>query len=315
MADEESDVEGIVGSGEDAGADRFARAHGDTGDEQILEEIGQAIEKLDLGFDFKVLDVLDDERARPAEIEALKDKLGEVVAARLFSVANSNYYGKLRSGKLTRFVDVVTHLGTDTTKSMALFIALMALADSDDLKAVFARNYATSRIAELLAVKLGLSGSERSTVALGGLFVEIGKVIISLYSRESERKVTPEFVGRHYSEVGAQVIEKFELPLVLGTLVRHPYFAFVKKDSLSLPAVLDFAHALVEQSFARHGKLVVESIMPDPEGLLYSRTAGSVLAGQFQSIGLSAYLHVVHSELSEQEKRLYEKRAQESGGH
>lgn len=312
---EESDA-GDVGAPE--GGARLPEAGGKSGtdeEERLLEEIRQTLDDINLGFDFKVLDVLDDERARPASIEALKDQLGELVAARLFSVANSNYYGKVRSGKITRFVDVVMHLGTDVTKSMAIFIALMALADSNDLKIVFARSYATSKMAELLATRLGLSGSERSTVALGGLFIEMGKIIISIYFEKTDDEPTPAFIEKHHAMIGALLIEKFELPPVLGTLVDHPHFLFVKKDTLALSAVLDLAYALVEKSFSRHGKLVVQSAMPDPEGLLYSSTAGSVLSGQFQAIGLGAYLQVIPSELTEQEKRLYEKRAKEMEGH
>lgn len=280
-------------------------------DEEILEEIRQSLEEINLGFDIKVLNVLDDEKARPAEIEALKEKLGELVSVRLFSVANSNYYGKIRSGKITKFIDVVTHLGVDTTRSLAIFIALMALADTEDLRRVFARNFATSKLAEFLGLQLGISSAERSVVGLAGLFIEIGKVIIALYERQSGRVLSQEFVARHYPWVGARVIEIFELPPVLSEIVDHPYFKFVKKDHLSLSAIIDLAYAVVDRSFTRHEKFVIESVMPDPDGILYSKTAGSLIAGQFQSIGLSSYAHVVQTEYTEQEKHLYEHRKQE----
>jgi HD-like signal output (HDOD) protein len=280
-------------------------------DQEILEEIRQSLEEINLGFDIKVLNVLDDEKARPAEIEALKEKLGELVAVRLFSVANSNYYGKIRSGKITKFIDVVTHLGVDTTRSLAIFIALMALADTEDLRRVFARNFATSKLAEFLGLQLGISSAERSVVGLAGLFIEIGKVIIALYERQSGRVLSQEFVARHHPWVGARVIEIFELPPVLSEIVDHPYFKFVKKDHLSLSAIIDLAYAVVDRSFARHEKFVIESVMPDPDGILYSKTAGSLIAGQFQSIGLSSYAHVVQTEYTEQEKHLYEHRKQE----
>lgn len=275
---------------------------------QLLEEIRQSLEELNLGFDIKVLNVLDDEKARPAEIEALKEKLGELVALRLFSIANSNYYGKQRSGKITKFIDVVTHLGVDTTRSLAVFIALMALADTEELRRVFARNFAASKLAELLAVQLGLGSAERSAAGLAGLFIEIGKVIMALYERRSGRTLAPDFVERHYPVVGARMIEVFELPPALGEIIDHACLKFVKKGDLSLCAIVDLAHAVVERSFARHDKLVIESPMPDPEGILYTRTAGALIAGQFQSIGLSAYLQVVPAELTDQEKHLYERR-------
>jgi hypothetical protein len=280
-------------------------------DQELLEEIRQSLEEINLGFDIKVLNVLDDEKARPAEIEALKEKLGELVAVRLFSVANSNYYGKLRSGKITKFNDVVTHLGVDITRSLAIFIALMALADTEELRRVFARNFSTSKLAEFLGLQLGISSAERSTVGLAGLFIEIGKVIMALYERQSGRVLSQEFVARHHPWVGARVIEIFELPPVLGEIIDHSYFKFVKKDHLSLSAIIDLAYAVVDRSFSRHEKFVIESVMPDPDGILYTKTAGSLIAGQFQSIGLSAYVHVVPSEYTEQEKFLYEHRKRE----
>jgi hypothetical protein len=277
-------------------------------DQQLLEEIRLSLEQLNLGFDIKVLNVLDDEKARPAEIEALKDKLGELVSLRLFGIANSNYYGKQRSGKITKFIDVVTHLGVDATRSLAIFIALMALADTEELRRVFARNFATSKLAELLAVQLGLSPADRSIVGLAGLFIEIGKVIMALYERESGRMFVPEFVAHHHPWVGARLIEHYELPPVLGEIIDHAYFKFVNKDTLSHSAIVDLAYAVVDRSFTRHEKFVIESPMPDPEGLLYARTSGSIIAGQFQSIGLSDYAHVVQTEYTEQEKFLYERR-------
>lgn len=280
-------------------------------DQEILEEIRQSLEEINLGFDIKVLNVLDDEKARPAEIEALKEKLGELVAVRLFSVANSNYYGKSRSGKITKFIDVVTHLGVDTTRSLAIFIALMALADTEELRRVFARNFATSKLAEFLGLQLELNSTDRSIIGLAGLFIEIGKVIMALYERQSGRVLSQEFVARHHPWVGARVIETFELPPVLSEIIAHPYFKFVKKDKLSLSAIIDLAYAVVDRSFSRHEKFVIESAMPDPEGILYSKTAGSLIAGQFQSIGLSAYAQVVPSDYTEQEKHLYEHRKKE----
>jgi hypothetical protein len=118
----------------------------------------------------------------------------------------------------------------------------------------------------------------------------------------------PEFVAHHHPWVGARLIEHYELPPVLGEIIDHAYFKFVNKDTLSHSAIVDLAYAVVDRSFTRHEKFVIESPMPDPEGLLYARTSGSIIAGQFQSIGLSDYAHVVQSEYTEQEKFLYERR-------
>ena len=139
----------------------------DDTEEGLLAAIEQSLEDINLGFDYEVLNVLDDEEARPPHIEPLKNQLGTTISARLFSLANSVHYGKLRSGHITNFVDVVKHLGTETTKSTAIFIALMGLSDTAQTREVFARNYGTSQLADIIAGQLGMSGNIRSRVASG----------------------------------------------------------------------------------------------------------------------------------------------------
>ena len=282
------------------------------GEEALLAAIEKCIDELDIGFDFDVLNVLDDEESTPAMIEALKDKLGTVVAARLFSIANSVHFGKTRSGKITRFMEVVSHLGTRITQSTAIFIALHALSTTEEIHVVFARCYATSKLTEALALKLGLPDTDRITASLGGLFIEIGKAIMLMLCHKQGTKLDAGFIERHYPAVNRKVIEKFALPEALIEIVTRPPFRFVKKDSLSLSAVVDMAHAVVEASFRQHGKLVVQSCMPDVEGIIYTSTAGSTLVEQFQIIGLGAYLRVIQSEWTDVEKRLIEKHGKQA---
>jgi len=275
-------------------------------DEAIIEGILQCLEEINLGFDFTVLDVLDDENAMPAHIEALKDQLGTVVATRLFIIANSVHYGKVRSGNITKFIDVVKHLGSETTKSTAIFIALRSLAKTEELKIIFARNFATSKLSDIIARFFGLKGNVRSTVSLGGLFIEMGKVLMLLYADKEQIELEPDFIEQYYPRVGAKVIERFKLPVSLIDIVDHTYFTFEKKESLALSAVVHMAHAVVDQSFRKYGRLVVESMLPDPEGIIYSSTIGATLAGQFQTMELGEYIKVIPGEYSEQEKRLLE---------
>lgn len=284
-----------------------AEGQGPRTDEEIIEGILQCLEDINLGFDFSVLDILDDENAVPSRIESLKDQLGTVVSARLFIIANSVHYGKVRSGNITKFVDVVKHLGTEATKTTAIFIALHSLASTKELRTIFARNFSTSKLTDVIARHLDLKGKTRSMVTLGGLFIEMGKVFILLYADKEDVKLEDEFIEQYYPRVGAKVIERFRLPPSLIGIIDHTHFTFEKKESLSLSAIVDMAHAVVDQSFRKHGKLVVESVMPDPEGLVYTSTIGSVLQGQFQSMDLGEFLSVIPIEYSEQEKRLIEK--------
>lgn len=88
-------------------------------------------------------------------------------------------------------------------------------------------------------------------------------------------------------------------------------FRFVKKDSLALSAVVELAYGVVTNSFSKYGKLVIQSSMPDQEGILYTSTAGSSLTEQFQTIGLGGYLRVIPNELTDTEKALLDKYGQQ----
>ncbi len=282
----------------------------DDTEEGLLAAIEQSLEDINLGFDYEVLNVLDDEEARPPQIEPLKNQLGTTISARLFSLANSVHYGKLRSGHITNFVDVVKHLGTETTKSTAIFIALMGLSDTAQTREVFARNYGTSQLADIIAGQLGMSGNIRSRVALGGLFLEIGRIIIMLYGEKTGREIDTAFIERHQRHIGTKVIETFALPEVLSAIISQPHFTFIKKESLGTLAIVHMSHSLVQTSFMEHGKLVFQSSMPDPEGVIYKSTVGSVISTHFQIMGLGSYLNVIATPHTEQEKRLLEKYAE-----
>ena len=275
-------------------------------DQAVLEEILNSFENINLWFDPEVLSILEDDEATAAKLESLKNCLGDITSARLLCMANSIYYGGISSGHITKFVDVVTRMGAETVKTTAVFLAQLALAKTAQMKEIFARSFATSKVAEVIANQLGLSRSEKGMVSLGGLFVEMGMVIMLLYT-ENEGKVLHEsFMKKHHSYVGAKFIEKLKLSSLLKEIVCHQYLTFVKKDSLALSAIVDFAHSVVEKSFSEHGKLIIQSSMPDPEGILYNLTIGSLMESQFQALGLGSYLTVVPSELSEQEKRFCE---------
>lgn len=280
---------------------------GPPGDEEILRNVIQCLEEIQLEFDFKVLDVLEDEKATPAKIEALKDQLGTAVATRLFSIGNSATYGKQRSGRITKFVEVVTHLGTDTTRTTAIFVALLSLANNEELRTIFARNLATSKLAEMLAIQLGFKGNDRSTITLGGLFIEMGKVIMLLYAAKDSYQYKDGFIEQHYRYVGTKVIEKFELPQSLATIIDTRCFTFVKKDSLDIASVVSMAHAVVNESFTQYGKLRVRSPMPDPGGVLYTSTMGSIIKEQFNIMGIGSYIEVLETEYTELEQRIIER--------
>ena len=276
-------------------------------DEKILQGIGQSLDELNLCFDLEELNVLENENASPKDIEALKENLGPTVPLRLFSLANSTHFGRISSGKITKFTDVVTRLGTDFTRATAIFIAFLELANTDHTKMVMARNFATSKLAELIAIQMKVSTSNKNAVILGGLFIEIGQLIMLLYAHNEDIEMKEDFLQKYRARVGVMTIEKLELPATLIEIVRHSYFTFVEKNSFAPSAITDMAYRIVRESFYKHDKLVIRSAMPDPEGILYNSTAGSEILMQFDLMGLGKFVQVVPAELTEIEQRLIDK--------
>lgn len=301
------EIEGVTRGMDEEGGIGQAPDPRRSSDAALFAEIEQCLEDINLGFDYDTLNVLDDEEARPCQIETLKEHLGATISARLFGLANSVHYGKVRSGRITQFIDVVTHLGTETTRSMALFIAMMGLSDTRETREIFARNFATSQLADVIAGQLGVRGNVKSRAVLGGLFMEIGKIIILLHGEKTGIEFEPGFVERHHRYIGAKVVDKFALPEAVAAIISQPHLTFVKKDTLGTLAIVHMAHALVEVSFARFGKLVLQSAIPDPDGLLYKSTVGSALSTHFQIMGLDGYLKVIPTELTDQERHLLER--------
>ena len=69
------------------------------------------------------------------------------------------------------------------------------------------------------------------------------------------------------------------------------YFRF-EEDSLHLASVVRMANSVVDRSFRKHCKLVIQSPLP-VEGGARSVTVGSIFREQFDAMGLGEYLVVI----------------------
>lgn len=276
-------------------------------DLKILNAIEQKVMAgLDLGFDPQVLQILDDVDADEREIEQLKNRISTEVLGRLFNIANSVYYGHLRKGKVDNFYQVVSRLGMSYTKTLVIILAPFSLVRSRQAETVFARCFAVSILAgKILAREFALREDDSKRVELGGLFSEIGKIIMIL-CRENHREqweewnISDEFFERYHPYFGTRMIEKFNLPDYLREMVASEHVV-MGKDMLSLPGIVRLAWSTVDSSFRKFGKFVIESPMPDTDGVILS-TQGSLMLDQFRAIGLEKYLEIIRRSVPEQQK-------------
>jgi HD-GYP domain-containing protein (c-di-GMP phosphodiesterase class II) len=260
-------------------------------DLKILNDIEEKIIKnINLGYDPQILTVLDDERATSNQIELLKGKITKEIVTRMFRMANAVYFGKLLGGEVSSFFEATIRIGMQPAKLYIIALSIFSLSSSREFKILTARSFATSVLGRMLAGEMGFHEKETKKVELGGLFFNIGQMMISLYRTSgSDLNLEEEFISKYSPYLGLKIIEKFKLPDFLNEMLVSPHFRLTE-DSLHLSAVVNMANSIVENSFRKYGKLVIQSPVPDE---LISNTPGSIIENQFRAIGFSEYIEIV----------------------
>jgi hypothetical protein len=277
---------------------------------QILSDIeDKLLNSVNLGFDHEVLAVLGDSDASEKEIELLKGKIGDDILFRLFNIANSVYYGQLRRGPVDTFYKVVSRLGMDFARVLIIFLAFASLSKDKDVRIIFARSFATSILGgKVLAKEFGLRDGDARKVELGGLLLEIGKIIIALYrslykDAYEESEIGEEFISQHHYCLGMKIIEKYELPEFLKEMISTDCIT-LETELMSLSGIVMLAYSIVDLSFRRFGnKFVIASPMPDPDGMVV-HTTGEVIEETFKAVGLAGYIEVKRHVLPNQKLSL-----------
>jgi hypothetical protein len=277
---------------------------------QILSDIeDKLLNAVNLGFDHEVLAVLGDSDASEKEIELLKGKIGDDILFRLFNIANSVYYGQLRRGPVDTFYKVVSRLGMDFARVLIIFLAFASLSKDKDVRIIFARSFATSILGgKVLAKEFGLRDGDARKVELGGLLLEIGKIIIALYrslykDAYEESEIGEEFISQYHSCLGMKIIEKYELPEFLKEMISTDCIT-LETELMSLSGIVMLAYSIVDLSFRRFGnKFVIASPMPDPDGMVV-HTTGEVIEETFKAVGLAGYIEVKRHVLPNQKLSL-----------
>jgi len=250
----------------------------------IYEKI---IESLTLGFDPTVLIVLDNEDAHQSDIEQIKFRIKENIVARLMARANSVVmFGKIKSGDASSFSKVVLRMGMKTAKIYILALALFLLDPA--LEPLAAKSFSRAILGRILAEELGFKSSAVERVEIGALLQEIGRIPAILYEIRESTTLGEDFASKWHPLLGLALLRKYELPDYLEETLLHKHFSLLHR-SLSPLAVIDLADLVVRQSFAKHGKLIVESPLPDAT---IDSTLGSNILDQFSSIGYRKYVEV-----------------------
>lgn len=254
------------------------------------------IDKVTLGFSPEVLGILDNVEASNQEIEMLKARIGNEILMRVFNIANSAYYGSLRKGSIYTFYEVVTRLGMNHTKALIIILALQIMArDDKEIEVIFARSYASSVLGKILAQQFGMREDNAKRVELGGLFSEIGKMIIVLYKKlhtVDDQRIDEVFIKKYHPYLSERIIEKFSLPEYLKQMIFVDNLV-VEANYITMTGMTQLAVSYVASSFNKFSNRLVIEALPMPAGQDQTLSLDAIIEEQFNAVGLGKYLRII----------------------
>ncbi|MCX5812612.1 MAG: HDOD domain-containing protein [Proteobacteria bacterium] len=264
-------------------------------DKEILADIeNKTINGLRFGFAPEVMGILDDMDAPSRKIESIKDMLHQNVALKLYGIGNSVYYSKIRKGNMSSFLEIVLRLGTEQTKTYILMFTLLEFARSAHIKKMIAKNIATSIMAKIIAREFGFAYDNINKAELGGLVLEIGKMIVIIYQeKEKEKNLDNDFSEKFNVYLGLKIIKHFGLPDYLINILLEDVISFDEK-SFSVSTIVNIANLLVSHSFNTRGKLFLKIPLSDRDGIQANQYSEMVVE-LFRALGLDEYIETIEA--------------------
>ena len=195
----------------------------------------------------RVMQLTNDPKAGLSDVaHALASDQG--LAARVLKLANSAYYGSSR--RIGTVSEAVVILGMRTTRNLTLATSCQDMLEREvqgyflPRGALWRHSLACAAAAQNLARRAHFRGTEEAFVA--GLLHDIGKVVMSAYlkaefaqvlTRVAKGRLTfsdaeREVLGFDDAEVGARLLERWNLPSTLVTAVRYHHAPSQAPESL-----------------------------------------------------------------------------------
>jgi len=244
----------------------------------------------------EVFTTLDNADAGRREIDSARGKISEAVWLRLQNIAGSVYSGNLRRGEVSSLYDVVSRLGIHQTKVMIMLLGFQQFGSKDrELEIIFIRSFATSVMANILALQMGFREASAQRAELGGLFLEIGRQMMLLYKKTSHpgsSEVDDAFIEAYHPYLAMKIIQRFSLPDYLQTIALAQT-VILEENAVSLSGVVYLARDMVRASFQKYGnRLVIRCEAPRP-GTDESRTLQAVIRDKFHAAGFDDHLIIL----------------------
>jgi len=247
---------------------------------------------LHLGFDPAALEILDDGDATDEEINSLQGMIDKELVASLFKIGASAYHSRLQMGECVTFNDLMLCIGMWPAKIYVLSLSLFSLDRGPDFRELFARSVGTSALARVLMEMGNYEDDVVKKAQLGGLFAEVGKVIMLMYRKEKGKdSLTDEFIEKHHTYFFQKIIEDFRMPHFLNDIVSFGDNIVFDEDTIILPSVVYLARMEVIGSFRKYGKLRIGFLKRGPEDP-FAKTPVAEIKSFFDILSLTSYLEI-----------------------
>jgi hypothetical protein len=182
------------------------------------------------------------------------------------------------------------------TKALIIILGLQLLASDDkEIEVIFARSFASSVMGKVIAQQFGMRDDSVKKVELGGLFSEIGKMIIVLYKKlhaPEDERIDEKFIDKYQAYLAERIIDKFALPDYLKTMIFSEGLV-VEANYFTMSGMTQLAVNVVAASFNKfHNHLVIEAL-PLPVGHDQALALDSIIQEQFNAVNLGKYLRII----------------------
>ncbi|MBI4292869.1 MAG: HDOD domain-containing protein [Betaproteobacteria bacterium] len=242
------------------------------------------------GIDPQVLAILDDLEASKSEIASIENLIDEMIAIRLRKLAGAVFRGMTGHGKPKTFNDVIASLGTQPAKNFIIAIALFSRLGTEHVK-LETGSCAVSLFAKMIAEQMGFDRSAVEKAALGGLFLNLGKIVIAMYQSAAKIDIDAGFAERHQRYLASKIIAQFNLPEFLEEMIREDTLV-LQRRSFSVTGIVFLAQALVDRIIDEAGVIRIKSPMPEGKDNL-EVSLGSMFFEYFIQIGLGRFVKII----------------------
>lgn len=237
----------------------------------------------------RILELSREINCSPKELVEVIEK-DPVMTMKLLRALNSAYYSFPR--QITSVNQAVVYLGLNTIKNMALSFAALGILPQNniagfDMQRYLLHSLTTAGLARLIAQKFKVPNANPADCYIAGLLHDFGKVVFA-HSMPQEFKLALEqsaaegiplhlaeqaVIGSDHTEIGAMLVEKWQFPIGISTLLREHHSLTAKHTGVA--ACLFIANQISKQlGYSTSDPVTIEELPAD----LTAQFGGDLLA-------------------------------------